>query len=193
MIKAVRGTRDLLPPDTDLWNRVDAKVRDVLARYNYHEIRTPIFEDTQLFSRSVGEETDIVSKEMFTWDNGRPITLTLDRLWRDGYDPVGPEQGGFGRLYQNLRPYELEIGDFDYEGVRDGTQHIILIRARADRNILQLIRQHQKDLEIPGIENLPKPKFVLAVPASEEKRARSFLPADVELQLIPIPQWFRYP
>lgn len=69
MIKAVRGTRDLLPPDTDLWNRVDAKVRDVFARYNYHEIRTPIFEDTQLFSRSVGEETDIVSKEMFTWED----------------------------------------------------------------------------------------------------------------------------
>jgi histidyl-tRNA synthetase len=70
MIKAPRGTRDLLPPDTDLWNRVDAKVRDVLARYNYHEIRTPIFEDTQLFSRSVGEDTDIVSKEMFTWEDG---------------------------------------------------------------------------------------------------------------------------
>ena len=69
MIKAVRGTRDLLPPDTDLWNRVDAKVRDVFARYNFHEIRTPIFEDTQLFSRSVGEETDIVSKEMFTWED----------------------------------------------------------------------------------------------------------------------------
>jgi histidyl-tRNA synthetase len=69
MIKAVRGTRDLLPPDTSLWNRADAKVRDVLARYNYHEIRTPIFEDTQLFSRSVGEETDIVSKEMFTWED----------------------------------------------------------------------------------------------------------------------------
>jgi len=72
MIKAVRGTRDLLPPDTDLWNRVDAKVRELFGRYNYHEIRTPIFEDTQLFSRSVGEETDIVSKEMFTWeDRGR--------------------------------------------------------------------------------------------------------------------------
>ena len=69
MIKAVRGTRDLLPPDTDLWNRVEAKVRDVFARYNFHEIRTPIFEDTSLFSRSVGEETDIVSKEMFTWED----------------------------------------------------------------------------------------------------------------------------
>jgi histidyl-tRNA synthetase len=48
---------------------VEAKVRDVFARYNFHEIRTPIFEDTQLFSRSVGEETDIVSKEMFTWED----------------------------------------------------------------------------------------------------------------------------
>ena len=69
MIKSIRGTRDLLPPDTDLWNRVEAKVRDVFARYNYHEIRTPVFEDTALFSRSVGEETDIVSKEMFTWED----------------------------------------------------------------------------------------------------------------------------
>src|SRR5664280_1193717 len=69
MIKAVRGTRDLLPPATDLWNREDAKVRDVFARYIYHESRTPIFEDTQLVARSVGEETDIVSKEMFTWED----------------------------------------------------------------------------------------------------------------------------
>lgn len=76
MIRAVRGTRDLLPPDTDLWNRVEGKVRDLLARYNYHEIRTPIFEDTQLFSRSVGEETDIVSKEMFTWEDGPRVTVT---------------------------------------------------------------------------------------------------------------------
>jgi histidyl-tRNA synthetase len=70
MIKAVRGTRDLLPPDTDLWNRVDAKVREVFARYNFHEIRTPVFEDTSLFARGVGEETDIVTKEMFTWQDG---------------------------------------------------------------------------------------------------------------------------
>ena len=72
MIRSIRGTRDLLPPDTDLWNRVEAKVRDVFARYNFHEIRTPVFEDTSLFARGVGEETDIVTKEMFTWlDGGR--------------------------------------------------------------------------------------------------------------------------
>ena len=70
MIKSIRGTRDLLPPDTDLWNRVEAKVRDVFARYNFHEIRTPVFEDTSLFARGVGEDTDIVTKEMFTWEDG---------------------------------------------------------------------------------------------------------------------------
>ncbi len=69
MIKAVRGTRDLLPPDTALWNFVEAAVRDVFRAYNFHEIRTPIFEETQLFARSVGEDTDIVAKEMFTWDD----------------------------------------------------------------------------------------------------------------------------
>ena len=72
MIRAIRGTRDLLPPDTDVWNRMEAKVRDVFARYNFHEIRTPAFEDTSLFARGVGEDTDIVTKEMFTWeDKGR--------------------------------------------------------------------------------------------------------------------------
>ena len=70
MIKAIRGTRDLLPPDTALWNFVEAAVRDVFRAYNFHEIRTPIFEETALFSRSVGEETDIVSKEMYTWEDG---------------------------------------------------------------------------------------------------------------------------
>jgi histidyl-tRNA synthetase len=72
MIKAIRGTRDLLPPDTALWNFVESTVRDVFRTYNFQEIRTPVFEDTQLFARGVGEETDIVSKEMYTWtDQGR--------------------------------------------------------------------------------------------------------------------------
>jgi histidyl-tRNA synthetase len=68
-LKAVRGTRDLLPPETALWNRIEATARAVFARYNFGEIRTPVFEDTALFSRSVGEETDIVSKEMYTWED----------------------------------------------------------------------------------------------------------------------------
>jgi histidyl-tRNA synthetase len=69
ILKAVRGTRDLLPPETELWNYVESTARSVFARYNFGEIRTPIFEDTQLFARGVGEETDIVSKEMYTWED----------------------------------------------------------------------------------------------------------------------------
>ena len=68
-IKSVRGTRDLLPPETETWNFVEAAVRDVFRVYNFQEIRTPIIEDLQLFQRSVGEETDIVSKEMFAWED----------------------------------------------------------------------------------------------------------------------------
>src|SRR6201984_1849796 len=83
MIKAVRGTRDLLPPETQLWNFVEAKVREVMRAYNFQEIRTPIFEATELFARGVGEETDIVAKEMYTWedrgraqfDSGQSLTL----------------------------------------------------------------------------------------------------------------------
>ncbi|HZU10665.1 MAG TPA: histidine--tRNA ligase [Pseudacidobacterium sp.] len=68
-LKAVRGTRDLLPPETELWNFVEETARRVFARYNFGEIRTPVFEDTSLFARGVGEETDIVSKEMYTWED----------------------------------------------------------------------------------------------------------------------------
>src|SRR6266403_1691376 len=69
VIKSARGTRDLLPPETALWNFVEAAVRDVFRVYNFHEIRTPIIEDLALFQRSVGEETDIVGKEMFAWED----------------------------------------------------------------------------------------------------------------------------
>src|SRR6201996_8620823 len=67
--KAVRGTRDLLPDQTPLWNHVETTARNLFARYGFGEIRTPIFETTELFARGVGEETDIVSKEMFTWED----------------------------------------------------------------------------------------------------------------------------
>lgn len=67
VILKVRGTRDLLPPETALWNRVEATARNLFSRYGFGEIRTPIFESTELFARGVGEETDIVSKEMYTF------------------------------------------------------------------------------------------------------------------------------
>ncbi len=77
MIRAIKGTRDILPPQSSIWNRVEAIVRGVFTAYNYGEIRTPIFEETTLFARGVGEETDIVSKEMYSFDDRDGTSLTL--------------------------------------------------------------------------------------------------------------------
>jgi histidyl-tRNA synthetase len=130
MIKAIRGTRDLLPPDTALWNFVEAAVRDVMRAYNFHEIRTPIFEETQLFARAVGEDTDVVSKEMYTWEDraraesekGQSLTLRPEntagvvrayiehKLWDRGLNKLyymgpqfrreRPQKGRYRQFYQ---------------------------------------------------------------------------------------------
>jgi histidyl-tRNA synthetase len=130
MIKAVRGTRDLLPPETALWNFVEAAVRDVFRAYNFQEIRTPIFEATELFARGVGEETDIVVKEMYTWedrgraasDKGQSLTLRPEntagvvrayiehKLWDRGLNKLyyigpmfrreRPQKGRYRQFYQ---------------------------------------------------------------------------------------------
>jgi histidyl-tRNA synthetase len=130
MIKAVRGTRDLLPPATGLWNFVESAARDVFRAYNFQEIRTPIFESTELFARGVGEETDIVAKEMFTWedrgraesDKGQSLTLRPEatagivrayiehKLWDRGLNKLycigpmfrreRPQKGRYRQFYQ---------------------------------------------------------------------------------------------
>src|SRR3954471_10392584 len=129
-LKAVRGTRDLLPPETALWNRIEATARSVFARYNFGEIRTPVFEDTSLFARSVGEETDIVAKEMYTWEDraraesekGQSLTLRPEntagvvrayiehKLWERGLNKLfymgpqfrreRPQKGRYRQFYQ---------------------------------------------------------------------------------------------
>jgi histidyl-tRNA synthetase len=130
MIKAVRGTRDLLPPETALWNFVETAARDVFRAYNFQEIRTPIFESTELFARGVGEETDIVAKEMYTWedrgraasDSGQSLTLRPEatagivrayiehKLWDRGLNKLycigpmfrreRPQKGRYRQFYQ---------------------------------------------------------------------------------------------
>jgi histidyl-tRNA synthetase len=130
MIKAVRGTRDLLPPETGLWNFVESAVRDVFRAYNFQEIRTPIFEATELFARGVGEETDIVAKEMYTWEDrgraasekGQSLTLRPEatagivrayiehKLWDRGLNKLycigpmfrreRPQKGRYRQFYQ---------------------------------------------------------------------------------------------
>ncbi len=76
-MKAPRGTVDLLPENTRKWQFAEKKIKDICDRYNFNEIRTPVFEHTELFQRGVGDSTDIVQKEMYTFEDrgGRSLTL----------------------------------------------------------------------------------------------------------------------
>ena len=75
--QAIKGTRDLLPPETELWNRVEQNAREVFATFGFGEIRSPIFEPTDLFARAVGGETDIVSKEMYSFEDRDETSVSL--------------------------------------------------------------------------------------------------------------------
>ena len=68
-----RGTSDILPQDSPIWQNIELKVRDILLRYNYNEIRTPIFEESELFARSVGQTSDIVQKQMLNLASQRQV------------------------------------------------------------------------------------------------------------------------
>ena len=74
---ALQGTKDLLPEDASKWRYLEEKIRVILSLYNYKEIRTPIFEQTELFKRSIGQDTDIVQKEMYTFMDQGKRSLTL--------------------------------------------------------------------------------------------------------------------
>jgi histidyl-tRNA synthetase len=87
--RAIKGTRDILPPDSALWNWFEQTAHNVFESYNFREIRLPIFEETELFARSVGAETDIISKEMYTFSTG--------------HDADAKEEGASAQTY-SLRP-----------------------------------------------------------------------------------------
>ena len=91
--QAIRGTRDLLPPDTALWSHVEQTAREVFATFGYGEIRPPIFEATELFARGVGGDTDIVSKEMYSFvDYGVARVAALATAITDWPDPTNDER-----------------------------------------------------------------------------------------------------
>ena len=77
MIRNIKGTKDLLPNETVKWRFIESKIHKIVSSYGYGEIRTPVFESTDLFVRGIGNETDIVSKEMYSWldQGGKKLTL----------------------------------------------------------------------------------------------------------------------
>jgi histidyl-tRNA synthetase len=75
--RAIKGTRDILPPDSALWNWFEQAAREVFEAYNFREIRLPIFEETELFARSIGADTDVVGKEMYTFADRDESSISL--------------------------------------------------------------------------------------------------------------------
>ena len=188
MIKAIRGTRDLLPPETALWNFVEKTVHDLFRTYNFHEIRTPIFEETALFSRSMGEETDIVSKEMYTWWDGREHPgILLERAWRDRY----------GRDYDRL-----ELGEqrrprlpVDFIGYKNGEIALIDVKFRSRERMRAALAQliNARNLWLETNPTTTKLRLVLAMPQSELKRVSDVVPSYVELQPVELPSDYEAP
>jgi histidyl-tRNA synthetase len=141
-IQAIRGMKDILPQQTPLWQFLEDRVRGVLSSYGYEEIRMPILEMTELFKRSIGEVTDIVEKEMYTFEdrNGDSLTLRpegtascvraglehgllfnqVQRLWYGGpmFRHERPQKGRYRQFHQiGVESFGLEGPDVDLEQI----------------------------------------------------------------------------
>jgi len=151
-IQSIRGMNDILPSETPLWQYLEARVRNVLSRYGYSEIRFPIVEHTELFKRSIGEVTDIVEKEMYTFEdrNGDSLTLRpegtascvracdqngllhnqIQRLWYTGpmFRHERPQKGRLRQFHQiGVETFGMVGPDIDAE--------LILLTARLWREL----------------------------------------------------------
>jgi histidyl-tRNA synthetase len=146
-IQAIRGMNDLLPTESALWQQVEKIVKNVLNSYGYNEIRTPIVEETALFKRAVGEVTDIVEKEMYTFNDRKDISLTLRPELTAGCVRAGIEHGllynqeqrlwYFGPAFRYERPQRGRHRQFHQFGVEvfglagpDIDAELILLTAR---------------------------------------------------------------
>ncbi|MDN3614215.1 histidine--tRNA ligase [Vibrio gallaecicus] len=139
-IQAIRGMNDCLPTQSPLWQKVENAVKNVVSAHGYNEVRMPIVEETNLFSRAVGEETDVVSKEMYTFDDRNGDSLTLrpegtagcvrsciqnslinrdeQRLWYMGpmFRHERPQKGRYRQFHQcGVEVFGLEGPDVDAE------------------------------------------------------------------------------
>ncbi|WP_455203941.1 histidine--tRNA ligase [Kaarinaea lacus] len=147
MIQAIRGMKDISPEETPYWHKIEEVIRNVLASYGYREIRTPLLEQTELFARSIGEVTDIVEKEMYTFDDRNGLSITMrpegtagcvrasiengllhnqvQRLWYAGpmFRYEKPQKGRYRQFHQ------VGVETFGFEGP-DIDAELILMSAR---------------------------------------------------------------
>jgi histidyl-tRNA synthetase len=161
VIQSVKGTRDILPPSSAVWNEVEAVARRIFRRYNYAEIRTPIFEQTALFARGVGEETDIVSKEMYTFTDRDGSSLTLRpentaSVIRAYIEHRLDQQPGLqklfyiGPMFRRERPQKGRYRQF----FQIGAETIGSDSPAVDAEVIEMVVDILRELRIDGFELL---------------------------------------
>ncbi|KJH70941.1 histidine--tRNA ligase [Aliterella atlantica] len=158
-IQALRGTRDILPGEIEYWQKVEAIGRDILSKANYQEIRTPIFEQTELFKRGIGEATDVVGKEMYSFDSrSKDYSITLRPEGTAGVVRAFIQnnlyaQGGVQRLWYTG-------GMFRYERPQAGRQRqfhqigVEVLGSADPRADVEVIAIATDILQILGLKNL---------------------------------------
>jgi len=178
--RAIKGTRDILPPDSALWNHVEQTARNVFESYNFREIRLPIFDETELFARSIGADTDIVGKELFSWVEGTPIESELTKFW--------------------MGEHLSEITNVEYEQVfpnrwrpdlvvRRGKEIIVVEfkRRTIDPATIENIRQYGRVFQEQFPEDHP-PRLLLVFAEEPSPFVRRLTAAnDVEVEVLHIP------
>ena len=123
-IKAIRGMNDILPENIHYWHRIEGTVRTLLGRYGYSEIRMPVIEKTELFKRSIGEVTDIVEKEMYTFDDRKGDSLTMRPEGTAGCVRAAIENG---LLHNQTHRLWYQGAMFRYERPQKGRYRWIII------------------------------------------------------------------
>ncbi len=160
-IHSIRGMRDILPPSSGVWNEVEAVTRRIFARFNYREVRTPILEETALFARGVGEETDIVSKEMYTFEDrdGSSVTLRPENtasVLRAYIEHRLDQQPGLQKLYymgpmfRRERPQKGRFRQF----YQIGAEAIGSDSPAVDAEVIEMVVTILRELGVSGFELL---------------------------------------
>lgn len=158
MIKSIKGVKDLLPEETPRWRFIEEATRRWASRYGFHEIRIPIFEVTTLFARSIGASTDIVEKEMYTFQDRDGTSLTLRPEGTAGTVrayiehnraalPIPQKYFYFGPMFRHERPQAGRLRQFHQFGV----ESLGMSDPRADVEVMSLLWRILAELGLPGL------------------------------------------
>jgi histidyl-tRNA synthetase len=157
-IQAIRGMHDMLPQQTPLWHFLERQIRDVLSGYGYREIRMPLLEMTELFKRSIGEVTDIVEKEMYTFEDRNGDSLTLRPEGTSGCVRAAMENGLLhnqtqrlwyqGPMFRHERPQKGRYRQFHQIGV----ETFGMAGPDIDAEVILMTARIWRALAIPGLE-----------------------------------------